>query len=907
MHIRHGSFRLVSFFLAAVLFALSCGWPVSEGSAGQPSNVITAGYSALRDNWDANEPFLNPTTVASSAFGQQFATQLSGSIYGQPLVFNGIVVVTTEKAITYGIDASTGAILWQHAWGTSFDGSTTWGSPFQAATIGCNDLAPDLGSTSTPVIDPATGILYLTTRLEVPAGSTNQSDSHWFLQAIHVTNGQPVSGWPTEGVDIVGTPYNTPTIPFVATNAMQRPGLLLLNHVVYMAFASNCDVNPYRGIVAGVSTTNATMTTLWSDEAGAGAHPYSMGGIWQGGGGIVGDQLGRIVVASGNGAAPTPAPSASPPPTLSESVIALSVGKGGQVAATNFFAPANATSLDASDLDLSAGGPIALPTRYFGTAAIPNMFVEVGKDARVFLLDASNLGGYQQGPNHGDAVLSEVTATAGVWGHPAAYGGQGGYVYIVDSGGGPLQAFAYSPGTAGTNPSLTPAASSTNSFAYASGSAMVTSNGTQAGSAVVWALSGDAKSGGANGRLIAYNALPVNGTLTPLWSASVNTISKFSTPTAWNGHVYVGTRDGVLYCFGLSGTRPLTSAPVVFGQVPVGGSVTVSVRANIAQPLTVTGDVVAVGQQTVAGRATVTSATSPSGPTPSVTPTTVPTAGPSVLPPTQNVALDASEVAVNQPAVGTQFQAGQTLTLQVTYHPTQAGQMVGSLQLPTSAGPQYIPVSGYGSAPGLLTTTRTLSFGTSETGVAPKVMGLLVANSSSFPERITGVVLPRGPYRVVNGPRPGTVLAPRQAVPLSVSFAPVRAGDFPLAIGVHSTGGNVTIPLQGSAVTGQGHLEVGSTTLDFGTVHVGQAATLTETLTNTGNIALLLAQISLPTPPFVVTNAVLPDQSIEPGMTLNQVVTFTPTAPGDFGGNFRLSSSTGQPMIVVHFHGKAIS
>jgi len=303
--------------------------PTAVVSAGPPSNVVTAGYSSLRTNWDANEPLLTPAAVVAPTFGQQFATQLDGAIYGQPLVFNGMVVVTTEKAITYGIDATSGAIVWQHAWGTSFDGATQWGSPFQAATIGCEDLAPDLGSTSTPVIDPATGILYLTTRLEVPAMSTQLSDSHWFLQAINATTGKAVSGWPDHGVDIAGTPYNTPTVPFNEANAMQRPGLLLLNHVVYLAFASNCDIKPYRGIVAGVSTTTASVTTMWSDESGAGTGPNSEGGIWQSGGGIVGDQLGRIVVASGNGVAPTPAPSNAPPPTLSESVIALSINSSG--------------------------------------------------------------------------------------------------------------------------------------------------------------------------------------------------------------------------------------------------------------------------------------------------------------------------------------------------------------------------------------------------------------------------------------------------------------------------------------------------------------------------------------------------------------------------------------------------
>ena len=252
--------------------------------------VTTAGYNNLRDDWDAGEPALTPAAVQSSSFGKVFSTKLDGAIYAQPLVFEGKVIVTTEKADAYAVDPSSGAVLWKRS----------FGKPFKAGTIGCSDLKPDLGSTSTPVIDPATGTVYMTTRLQVGRGIAG---SHWYLQALSATNGEERPGFP---VQISGTPYNTPGIPFNEGFEMQRPALLLLGGVVYVAFASNCDITPYRGIVAGFNAANGALTTMWSDESGVGTDENSEAGIWQSGGGLISDIPGRIILASGNGVSPSP-------------------------------------------------------------------------------------------------------------------------------------------------------------------------------------------------------------------------------------------------------------------------------------------------------------------------------------------------------------------------------------------------------------------------------------------------------------------------------------------------------------------------------------------------------------------------------------------------------------------------
>ena len=49
---------------------------------------------------------------------------------------------------------------------------------------------------------------------------------------------------------------------------MQRPGLLLLDGVVYAGFASHCDRQPYVGYVVGVDATTGKQTAMFATETG---------------------------------------------------------------------------------------------------------------------------------------------------------------------------------------------------------------------------------------------------------------------------------------------------------------------------------------------------------------------------------------------------------------------------------------------------------------------------------------------------------------------------------------------------------------------------------------------------------------------------------------------------------------
>ncbi len=861
--------------LAAAVVLAGVTVPIVDALASGPPDVTTAGYSNLRTDWDSSESALTPTAVQSGSFGKVFSTKLSGSIYSQPLVVGGTAIVTTEEANAYGVNATTGAVVWRR----------NFGQPFKAKTIGCSDLTPYIGSTSTPVEDPSTGTVYLTTRLET--GSGGLANAQWFLQAVNAATGAEVSGYP---VPITGTPSNTPGVPFNASYSQQRPGLLLLGGTVYAAFASDCDYTPYRGIVVGVSTTTHTITTMWSDESGIGTDQNSQAGIWQSGAGLVSLGPGNIVLATGNGVSPQPAASGHPPATLSESVVGLTVGSDGSLTPTQFFAPSDAANLDATDDDFGSGGPVALPPADFGTPAHPQLLVQVGKDGRIFLLDAADMGGFQQGAAGGDAVLQELGPYGGVWGHPAVYGGQGGWVYVLESaGGGYLRALSYGVDAQGV-PQLTSAGTSSGSFGYTSGSPMVTSNGTTAGSAVVWVVFSSGPSG-AKAQLRAYGAIPSNGVLPLLWSAPIGTASKFAVPTAWNGRILVGTRQGRLIEFGTSAQTATTAAPVDFGSVPVGSTRTITVTSTTPQAMTVS------GPATVSGYQATSSPEATPGPA-----TTVPagaTAGPTAIPPAGTEAVPAGVFTVSSPAGGTRVAAGSRVSVRVTFTPTGPGAVIADVTLPTSLGDRTVPLSGYGSSPGLLHSSEPLSYGTVLTGSGGRALTATVSNSWNRPETITGVGEPGGPFTVTGAPATGTVLAPQQSVTVSVRFDPTVAGDFASALTIATDQGSVTLPTTGSAATGYGRLAVSATTVDAGAVQIGQAKDVTFQVGNSGSVALTVTRAIAPAGEFS-TDVPMPEgTTIDPGTFLDQHVTFQPTAPGPDSETYVFKSDDGGQATVT--------
>ncbi len=121
------------------------------GAVTSASDGATRGADNDRSGWYPDQTDLSPALVRGGTFGQLFDTPVDGEVYGQPLVDDGQLLVNTENNYAYGLDPVTGAILW----------SRQFGAPVQASDIGCADLTPSFGVTSTPVVDQATDVEYL--------------------------------------------------------------------------------------------------------------------------------------------------------------------------------------------------------------------------------------------------------------------------------------------------------------------------------------------------------------------------------------------------------------------------------------------------------------------------------------------------------------------------------------------------------------------------------------------------------------------------------------------------------------------------------------------------------------------------------------------------------------------------
>lgn len=792
------------------------------------ASEITIDHNSARNGWDSGEPGLAPSVVRGSTFGKLFATTVAGQVYAQPLVVGNTVVVATEEDNVYGLDAQTGAIQWQ----------LSLGPAWPASLANCTDISPDVGVTSTPVYDPAKNEIYVAAVVD---NAKDHYDPTNYLFGINATSGQKM--WQ---VPIQGAPVNSPTRPFDSLTERQRTGLLLNNGQVYIAYASYCDYKPYVGVVAAVSTTTHDLT-MWSDESGL---TDDQGGIWQSGGGLMSDGSNRIFLASGNGVSPPPGPGTAPPQALGDAVIRLAMQSNGTMAAQDFFSPVNAPTLNTQDLDVSSSGPIALP---FGAATFPHLLIEGTKDGRLFVLNRDSLGG--RGTST-DNVVSVNGPYNGTWAHPAAFAGANGNDFIYYLGlGDYLRALKFNTTTA----KFTDAFDSTFRLHYGSGSPVVTSNGGNSASAVVWEVDRE----GATSTLDAFSAVPTSGHSLPLlWSAPIGTAAKFTTPATDHGRVYVATADGAVYGFGSPDSAPLAGSQANFGAAAVGSSPSQTVTVTANSTVTVTG----------------VNASSTASPSPFTAGTPTVPSGPVTFPVT--------------------LTAGQQLSIPVTFAPTTVGGVTGLLNLTTTMqnfATYNVSLAGTGTLAGFYSAPASLSFGTVAEG-SSLPMQTVITNSGTASETWSTIAAPSDPAFTITGqPLAGTQIAPGQSVTLNVTYAPSAAASDSASITEPSSlgGTTATVTLAGTGAIGQGVLSTTPGSLAFGNVPLGQQSMRNVVITNTGNLPMTISGFTAPGVPFGTPTLITNGIALAPGDDLTLTGTFSPQSLASSSGSYTLTASDG--------------
>ena len=884
-------------FAALVALALALFPAVTGSVPGSPAGTAraddaTVQLNNMRTGWDPSEIAMGPSVVPR--FVRRFATAVDGQVWAQPLVVDSThtVIVATENDQVYGLNATTGAVKWHTSLGRPYDLAT---SPFPALRS-CRDLLPNIGVTGAPVYDPSNRRVYVFAQVVV------RGSPKYVLFALDAVKGGVI--WRAR---IQGRPGNNPNITFHPGFELERPGAMLFHGMVLAAFGSHCDHKPYAGYVTAVNIKSRAVT-LWTDESGV---TYNQGGIWQSGGGMMADPSGRLFATTSNGISPPAGPGISPPGQLGESVVRLAVNRNGTLSAGDFFSQVGAPQQAATNLDFGAGGPVGLP---FGTATYRDVMVQAGKDGHIFLLNRDNLGGREQGPAGTDDALFVTQAYGGLFGHPAVFFGTPATMtasttndFLFYNGANDvLRAFRF--GVNGSDaPTLSDVANGGLRYPFGAGSPVVTSNGTNPTSAVVWIVHRAASGTGsvleayALGQLISSAGRPSPCTsaapcqLRPIWSGNFGAAVKFCTPATSRGWIYVGTNDD--HVLGLSLPAPRAAA--------VGEAVTFApthVSTSIIKHVSVT----AQGSVTFTGVTVTTSA--------SDTPAPANEFGVGQV--TETGQGSHTPVPVTFPVT---LSKGDELTASVTFRPTAPGAADGTLSFTTSSAisPKVdVPLNGDGTQEGLIPQARVVSMLLPlDSGPADVPVGVtetqvvVITNFGTTTQTVTSVTRPSLPFTATGLPAVGSKIRPGRSISVQVSYAPTApgpaTGSFTIA---GSSGPNVTVTLTGTGTAAVSRLTTTDPVVNFGNIPVGKQATAHVRISNTGNQVSTVAGTSTPPKPFTAPLKPARGLPVIPESDMAIPVTFTPARKGPFTTRYRLAwtDPTGSHTLTVILTGTGI-
>jgi hypothetical protein len=492
-----------------------------NSSVSQLNGMFTYKYDNARTGQNLNEAVLTPANVNMTQFGKKFTFNVDGYVYAQPLYVQGVTVsgqgthnvvyVATEHDSVYAFDADGNSTspLWYGNFTNSAAGVTTVPTGDVGSTI-----FPEIGITSTPVIDPNTGTIY------VEAFTKENGAYFQRLHALDITSGTEKFGGPvTISGSVPGTGAGNDgagNVPFQANLELQRSALLLVNGTIYIAFASHGDNGPFHGWVFAYSAADLSQVGIWNSTPNG-----QDGGIWQGGGGLAADSAGAVYGLSGNG-------TADGGPDYGDSFFKLTLGGGG-LSVADFFTPANQQALSNTDVDLGSGGPLLLPDQ---PGTHPHLITSAGKEGKIYLLDRDNLGHYSTA---GDNVVQEIPKALGYASSdnsfcvPSYWQNRVYYVGVSD--------FAKAFTVAGGLLSTAPESHSATTYGIPGATPIISSSGNTNG--MLWVIE-------RAGILHAYDGTNL---ATELYNSSqagtrdtLGTAVRFSVPTVANGRVYVGTK-----------------------------------------------------------------------------------------------------------------------------------------------------------------------------------------------------------------------------------------------------------------------------------------------------------------------------------------------------------------------------
>ena len=516
--------------MARRAFVLSLLAPLfTAGAISAQVAVTTQHNDNYRTGQNTSEIILTPANVNKTQFGRLFSQAVDGYVYAQPLYVpnvnvpgkgtHNVVYVATEHDSVYAFDADSNAganaaPLWQ----TSFINPAKGITSVSSQDVSCNDLVPEIGITGTPAIDLSTNTMYLLAK-------TKENGS--FVQRLHaldITTGAEKFGGPVLiQAQVKGSGEGGKTIVFNPLRQAQRPGLVLQNGKVYIAWASHCDIGPYHGWLMAYDAQSLQQKGVWNSTPNGG-----LGGFWMAGSGIAADSRNYVYISTGNGTFDVNLPGKD----YGDSIIKLGFSLAGKLRPFDYFTPHDQDFLNNTDSDLGSGGVLLIPDR--PRTKYPYLLVQAGKEGTVYVINRNHMGHFN--PNNDNQIVQNLPgAVGGMWAMPAFWN-NGVYFGGVNDN---LKMFSFNPATGLL--STAPVSNSSTFFGYPGTTPSISANGASNG--IVWSLQTQNYNGG-SAVLHAYDATNLGN---ELYNTTQNSSRdnpggavKFTVPTVANGKVYVG-------------------------------------------------------------------------------------------------------------------------------------------------------------------------------------------------------------------------------------------------------------------------------------------------------------------------------------------------------------------------------
>ena len=495
--------------------------------SGAAIDVLNYHYDNYPTGWNQSETDLTPTTVHSASFGQITTLNVDGNVIAQPLMVSNftmpdnsvhnVLIVATGHNSVYAYDAQSYTLLWRRR----------FGAPQTSGDVGCSDIKPEYGISSTPVIVRSASnaaTMYL-----VVASEPAPFSFHTKIHAVDLGTGKDIMA-PKE-IDPRAHLATGGQMHFDPQNQWNRASLAYNNGSIYVGIGSHCDNNAgdISGWIVRYDASNLKLLDRFNTiEAAAG---YELASVWMADYAPAISPDGHVYAITGNGNYDLTKGHKG----YGESVIGLSADL--QKTTVDSFTPAEFQSLNDGDTDFGSGGAMLIPT--IAGQVAPPMLVAQGKAGVIYLLDSTHLGGLEGAPNNPLQKLDDGACWCG-----AAYyvGPSGGMVFY--QGNGALK--GYSVNTSAT-PSLTNTINGTSNAGGGGTFPIVSTNGNTPNTGVVWVIKRAATE-----QLEAYNAATLGA---PIFASNAGNWSNGSraylTPLVANGRVYVGAFKTVTV-FGLT-------------------------------------------------------------------------------------------------------------------------------------------------------------------------------------------------------------------------------------------------------------------------------------------------------------------------------------------------------------------